>query len=330
MSRFQRRISKEAISATAEVSRMTRARTVASAQTENFVELFKLSGLEPAKHCRFADWSGVSFAGCDLTGFDFTGASLVGCRFTGAKIRHAVLSCVEVGRASAHLADNRKISLNNNGYFIERNKSLFVGALDYHHSDLRPYRVACEGDAHLSSGAIFQDHPCGPPMAVFGGASIGGGAEFDLSSKPFAISLVAYDGFSVVRFANVRTLRLSDATRLLHRGYRRLSTRYDGDGVGWVTFEGSVSDDVITALTDRPYRLPLLGEYLCLINGGFTFSLGGRGSSRYALLFSRSDGRMGRLVPEFGDGKGKSYRVLSDSEVHSQPEYFCVARSLVF
>lgn len=46
------------------------------AETENFVELGALVGLDPAKDYRFADLRGVDFSDCDLRGFDFTGADL--------------------------------------------------------------------------------------------------------------------------------------------------------------------------------------------------------------------------------------------------------------
>jgi uncharacterized protein YjbI with pentapeptide repeats len=51
---------------------------VAEARTANFAELMQLAGLDPARHLRFANWSGVDFSGSDLKGFDFTGARLIG------------------------------------------------------------------------------------------------------------------------------------------------------------------------------------------------------------------------------------------------------------
>lgn len=49
------------------------------AETDDFAELAKLSGMNPATDYRFADLKGCDFTGSDLSGFDFTGADLRGC-----------------------------------------------------------------------------------------------------------------------------------------------------------------------------------------------------------------------------------------------------------
>ena len=74
-----------------------RACNVENARTNNFKSLIQLSGLDPTKHLRFADWSGVDFSGCDLNGYDFTGARLHGCNFKGARIVGARFDQAELG-----------------------------------------------------------------------------------------------------------------------------------------------------------------------------------------------------------------------------------------
>ena len=63
-------------------------RLLSSGKTD-FASLVKLAGLDPARHMRFAEWSGADFSGSDLRGFDFTGARLIGCNFKGARIEGA-------------------------------------------------------------------------------------------------------------------------------------------------------------------------------------------------------------------------------------------------
>ena len=71
------------------VSFEARERLVDSAGTQDFAELIRIAELDPKKHLRFADWSGVDFSGSDLRGFDFTGAKLIGCNFKEARIERA-------------------------------------------------------------------------------------------------------------------------------------------------------------------------------------------------------------------------------------------------
>ena len=49
------------------------------AETDDFAELAKMSGLDPAKAYRYADLRDCDFSSSDLSGFDFTGADLRGC-----------------------------------------------------------------------------------------------------------------------------------------------------------------------------------------------------------------------------------------------------------
>ena len=77
---------------------------IADAPTNNFVELIRLSGLDPSRHLRFADWSGVDFSACDLRGYDFTGARLYGCKFDGALIDGALFEQAEMNRSDLRSA----------------------------------------------------------------------------------------------------------------------------------------------------------------------------------------------------------------------------------
>ena len=63
---------------------------VRKSSSSDFMHLVRLAKLDPARHFRNCDWSGVSFRNCDLTGFDFTGSNLNATDFTGAKIRDTI------------------------------------------------------------------------------------------------------------------------------------------------------------------------------------------------------------------------------------------------
>lgn len=60
---------------------------VYSADTDNFVELVRISGLDPESDFRFANFEGMDFSNCKLSGFNFTG-----CDFTNAVIGNADFS----------------------------------------------------------------------------------------------------------------------------------------------------------------------------------------------------------------------------------------------
>jgi formylglycine-generating enzyme required for sulfatase activity len=155
-----------------------RARKVAEARTDDFVQLLRRAELDPKKHLRFADWSGVSFAGCDLRGFDFTGARLHDCDFTGALIDGARFDGAEINGASLRAAKDWE-------------------------SYVRNWRPSGEAiaDGHLPVGAVFQDAPFAPEMvAVPAGAFMMGSPEDEekrslkegprhkvVISRPFAV-----------------------------------------------------------------------------------------------------------------------------------------------
>ncbi|WP_137934919.1 pentapeptide repeat-containing protein [Mesorhizobium comanense] len=82
-----------------------------AANTENFVKLVEISGLDPKLDFRFANFEGMDFSGCSLKGFDFTGSDFTRARlgnanFDGAIIRGAVFSKIENPRRN----DNKNIT----------------------------------------------------------------------------------------------------------------------------------------------------------------------------------------------------------------------------
>ncbi len=119
------------------------ARKVAQAKSENFVELLRIGGLDPAQHLRFADWADLELAGCDLRGFDFTGARLAGCDF-----RHALIDGARFDQALIDGANLREAA------------DWAAHVKSWH----RPAQSV--SDDHLPVGAVFQDAPFGPEMVV--------------------------------------------------------------------------------------------------------------------------------------------------------------------
>ena len=117
---------------------------VDQASTDDFVQLIQIAGLDPKKHLRFADWSGVDFSGCDLRGFDFTGARLRNCNFEGALVEGARFDQAEINGANLRKAADWKAYV----------KSWALPA--------KPVR-----DDHLPPGAVFMDAPFGPELVVF-------------------------------------------------------------------------------------------------------------------------------------------------------------------
>lgn len=119
----------------------------------DFASLVKLAGLDPARHMRFAEWSGVDFGGSDLRGFDFTGARLIGCNFKGALIEDA--------RFDQALIDELRP-----GVKLDPGRTNLRAAEDwekYVKGWKQPEKPALE---HLPPGSVFQDAPLAPEMVV--------------------------------------------------------------------------------------------------------------------------------------------------------------------
>jgi formylglycine-generating enzyme required for sulfatase activity len=147
--------------------------TILRSGTDDFARLVAVSGLDPAKHLRFANWCGVSFADSDLRGFDFTGARLHGCDFTGSRIEGARFDQAEIDYAGAAAAnalawddtlkwDDSSIEW---GVFARPNNLRRAADWDaYVAGWQQPERIA--SDAHLPFGAVFQDAPFAPEMVM--------------------------------------------------------------------------------------------------------------------------------------------------------------------
>jgi formylglycine-generating enzyme required for sulfatase activity len=130
-----------------------RERLVDEAATDNFADLIRIAGLDPKKHLRFADWSGVDFSRCDLRGFDFTGARLIACNFLAARIEGARFdqALIDEVRPGAKLDPNRT--------YLRRAKDWDRFADGWNKPEKRP-------PEHLPAGAVFQDAPFAPEMVV--------------------------------------------------------------------------------------------------------------------------------------------------------------------
>lgn len=145
-----------------EVSRrIANVAALSGADRLDVLKVIAVAGLDPATDFRFENWSGVSFAGLDLTGFDFTGARLHGCDFTGAKIARARFDQAEIGRV-IHDPERAPTlpglvtpiaAIRTAGDWNEFRKS-------WRRPELLP------DDGHLPTGAIFQDAPFAPEMVV--------------------------------------------------------------------------------------------------------------------------------------------------------------------
>jgi formylglycine-generating enzyme required for sulfatase activity len=120
-----------------------RARAIIRSESDNFVELLRISGLDPKTDLRFADWSGLDFSGCDLRGYDFTGARLHGCKFNGALIEGARFDQAEIDRANLRAAKDWAV----------HNKSW--------KKTWRPH-----SSEHLPIGTVFRDALFSPEMVV--------------------------------------------------------------------------------------------------------------------------------------------------------------------
>ena len=123
----------------------TCASEVRKARTDDFRELLRIGNLDPARHLRFADWSGISFRDCDLTDFDFTGARLHNCDFTDALIDGARFDQAEISGANLNAARDWKAHA--------RHWTL-------------PQEAVRNADRSLPLFEPFQDAPFAPQMVV--------------------------------------------------------------------------------------------------------------------------------------------------------------------
>jgi formylglycine-generating enzyme required for sulfatase activity len=130
-----------------------RERRVDEAPTHNFAELIRIAGLDPKKHLRFADWTGVDFRGCNLRGFDFTGSRLIGCNFEHARIEGA--------RFDQALIDEVRP-----GAKLDPDRTNLRAAKDWDKHIKSWTRIEKPVPENLPPGAVFQDAPFAPEMVV--------------------------------------------------------------------------------------------------------------------------------------------------------------------
>jgi formylglycine-generating enzyme required for sulfatase activity len=173
-----------------------REQRVAEAPTDNFAELIRIAGLDPEKHLRFADWSGVDFGGCDLRGldlgdgklrrFDFTGARLIGCNFEGARIEGARFdqALIDEVKAPSSRGEERAVAIQDAirdpgllrsarndeqlrpGAKIDPNRTNLRAAKDWDKQRKNWKRADKTAPEYLPQGAVFQDAPFAPEMVV--------------------------------------------------------------------------------------------------------------------------------------------------------------------
>lgn len=229
-----------------------RARAVANARTNNFVELAKLAALDPKRHLRFADWSGVSFNGCDLRGFDFTGARLIDCDFNDALITGARFDQAEIDQG-------RGGPLNPNRTNLRRARDW----ASYLNNWKQPSNT--HSDDHLPVGAVFQDAPFAPEMVIVPAGSFLMGAPMhepgrktqDMTprevsiSEPFAVGrfAVTFDEYRKASEGNARGIQRFFAGGLVGIGQGdRPRTHLD-----WEEAQAYVA--WLADITGKPYRL---------------------------------------------------------------------------
>lgn len=164
---------------------------IRSAGTDNFVKLVALSGLDPARDFRFANFEGMDFSDCHLNGFDFTGAdfsrAFIGnADFTGAITKGAMFpkapnSAINSKRAKIVEAmsgalEERFVSISDTLYEGTRRQTRLVCTISKRYDNNRSYWYAYHpkwdkflseaSDAYFVLGCTDQDLAFSIPRSV--------------------------------------------------------------------------------------------------------------------------------------------------------------------
>lgn len=246
----------------------------------DLASLVKLSGLDPARHMRYADWSGNSFAGSDLAGFDFTGANLEACDFTGARIAGARFEHALLGRVIHDATrDPTKPGL------VTPVANLRFAADYQNHCRRWKRKVRFTDEHNLPIGAIYQDAPFAPEMVVIPPGRYFQGDEtkpvdgiqrravtFDrrLAISRFPVTFDEWD-FAQEHFDWQEFSGIAPRKALDHRWGRGRRPVVD---VSW--HDAKAYCKWLGALSDRAYRLlsEVEWEYACRAGTGTSFSTG--------------------------------------------------------
>ena len=139
---------------------------VRAVRTNDFADLMKASGLDPARHFRFANWRGADFGDANLRGVDFTGALLEGAQFEGALIG-----------AGLDWAGEQAVAARFDRAVVGRVASDAPMAYLSKCADFREYRrswtpAADNARDTFIDGDIFRDAPSAPIMIVVPSGSV--------------------------------------------------------------------------------------------------------------------------------------------------------------
>lgn len=260
-----------------DINHRTAAVAVAEAETDDFSELIKIAGLDPARDLRFFDWSGVDFSGADLSGYDFTGAILLDCRFEGAHIAGA---CFDAAR-------------------LDRTELRQAADWESYVSSWPPPSSPPSG-RHLPDLAVFSDAPFAPEMVVIpAGAFLMGSPRDERErhkdegpqrqvtlAQPFGLGRypVTFEEYDYFCTATGRPL---PEDRGWERGRRPVIN------VNWS--DARAYADWLSAQTRQTYRLPSEAEweYACRAGRQTRWCFGNEQSrlSDYAWFESNADGK---------------------------------------
>ena len=145
------------------ITRSLRVQHANETTRSNFAELLRLAGIDPSTEIRHENWAGASFQALDLAGFDFTGACLHGCDFSSARLSdgtsYARFEQAELGLVTPSDDPHKPAHISAIANLCDA-----VDWEQYCKTWQSPQKLP--DDAHLPTGAIFQDAPFAPEMVV--------------------------------------------------------------------------------------------------------------------------------------------------------------------